>query len=355
MIKEISISNFQSHKKTNIELSPGVNVFIGPSDSGKTTVVRAIKWVRANRPLGESFRSKWGGNTEVEIKVTDQECIVRREKTGKDNKYRLIYPEETLEFKALGKDVPDEINKALNISDVNVMSQLDPLFLLSMSSGEVAQTLNRYVNLEQIDTTQTNIESQLRKIKEDKERQNLLINTLEKELTDFEFLDKAEIDLKIIMTLDKDFEKLKSLSNSLSSLIETINTIKKQIDITNLIIKDSVIIKELENKQSEISQKLNRVQKLSSNIASIQECENRLKALSNILDAEKALKQITGRSGKLVETLSSIQTLENALFDINSLKSNIERIKRSLVADEKEWERIAPETCPLCDGTGKLK
>ena len=67
MIKEISIKNFQSHKDSHIELSDGVNIIVGASDSGKSSLIRAIKWLATNRPSGESIRSTWGGKTEVEI------------------------------------------------------------------------------------------------------------------------------------------------------------------------------------------------------------------------------------------------------------------------------------------------
>ena len=45
MIKKISIKNFQSHINTEIELDPEVTIVTGDSNAGKTSVIRAIKWV----------------------------------------------------------------------------------------------------------------------------------------------------------------------------------------------------------------------------------------------------------------------------------------------------------------------
>ena len=61
MIQSLQINNFQSHKYSVMELHKGVNVIIGPSDSGKTTILRALRWLVWNRPSGDAFRSDWGG------------------------------------------------------------------------------------------------------------------------------------------------------------------------------------------------------------------------------------------------------------------------------------------------------
>ena len=51
-IKKIIIDNFQSHEHTEIEFGPGLNVIVGPSDYGKSAVVRALRWVLYNEPRG---------------------------------------------------------------------------------------------------------------------------------------------------------------------------------------------------------------------------------------------------------------------------------------------------------------
>ena len=43
MLDYINIKGFQSHYDTKIELSKGVNIFVGDSNAGKSTIVRAIR------------------------------------------------------------------------------------------------------------------------------------------------------------------------------------------------------------------------------------------------------------------------------------------------------------------------
>ena len=57
MIKSITLKNFETHIDTHIDLHPGVCVFSGESDEGKSGIVRSIEWNAANRPQGDAYRN----------------------------------------------------------------------------------------------------------------------------------------------------------------------------------------------------------------------------------------------------------------------------------------------------------
>lgn len=44
-IKKLVVDNFQSHEHTEVEFGPGLNVIVGPSDHGKSALVRALRWL----------------------------------------------------------------------------------------------------------------------------------------------------------------------------------------------------------------------------------------------------------------------------------------------------------------------
>lgn len=54
-IKSIEIENFQSHKYSKLDFSERLNVIVGPSDNGKSAIIRALKWVLFNEPKGTDF------------------------------------------------------------------------------------------------------------------------------------------------------------------------------------------------------------------------------------------------------------------------------------------------------------
>ena len=87
-IKQVTIKNFQSHKKTVLNLHNGVNAIIGKSDCGKSAILRALGWCIRNRSEDRGFRSSWGGKTDVELTFTDGKEISRVQE--KDNFYYLL-------------------------------------------------------------------------------------------------------------------------------------------------------------------------------------------------------------------------------------------------------------------------
>jgi len=159
ILSNLKIQGFQSHRATQLQFHPGVNVILGPTDNGKSAIFRAICWALYNRPLGEEFRSYWTSLTKVttlfkEPGFLDTEII--RAKAKGVNSYWL----NGQEFKAFGADVPPDILKAHNLDpELNVQSQISPFFLLQGSSGEVAKYFNKVARLEDIDTVTKRIDS----------------------------------------------------------------------------------------------------------------------------------------------------------------------------------------------------
>ena len=158
VIEYIKIQNFQKFKKYKIILEPGVNVICGESDSGKSAIIRSFIWCATNKPSGESFRRHQSNYTRVCIKA-DAKRIYRSR--GKENTYRL----DNDTFRSFGGNVPSDIEAIININSVNVQRQHDPPFWFSLSPGEVSRELNSIINLGLIDSTLSNLASELRKAK----------------------------------------------------------------------------------------------------------------------------------------------------------------------------------------------
>ena len=93
MISKIELKNIQSHKDTTIELDPGINIIVGSSNNGKSTIMRAINWVTYNRPLGiDTLASHWildkKGNLKDTMSAsifTDDGHSVTRKRTKDEN------------------------------------------------------------------------------------------------------------------------------------------------------------------------------------------------------------------------------------------------------------------------------
>ncbi len=93
-IKSVELYNFQSYVHYKINLSERLNVIIGESRQGKSTFLRAIKWVATNKPNSKTLRRKGTTETYVEI-VLENGTIIRRFVNDKDNGYKIYYPDGT--------------------------------------------------------------------------------------------------------------------------------------------------------------------------------------------------------------------------------------------------------------------
>ena len=120
LLKRIELKNFQSHEYSDIYLHDKVNVIIGPSDSGKTAIIRGVKWVLFNEPSGNDFMRKGTNDTSVTLYFSNN-LIVKRGRTKSKNYYELTLPTGTVErFEGFGREVPEEVKELTVIKKVKL-------------------------------------------------------------------------------------------------------------------------------------------------------------------------------------------------------------------------------------------
>lgn len=350
MIKKIELFNFQSHKHTTLNFKAGVNVIIGPSDSGKTAILRALKWLITNRPLGEAFRSNWGGETLVALSL--ENCYIERGRGDDDNFYHAKFLQsgkwQQIDFKALGTEVPEEIINLLNISKVNFQSQMDSPFLLSESPGEVSRYLNKVAHIDQIDSSLKNIESLIRKISTNKKASKKEIERYEDELTDFDFLDKMEIDIEMLEKVQNDRDKALNKYNK-------IEIIKNKIEEIELLIKEySKLLpakKEvdqligLQNKKGELTKEVNGLYDLHYKLVDTNEKIDELKFFVSEKNLIKFLLNLYNNKREHEQKKNKLSKQITKIKDMHKSEKFIENKLQNL---KNKWEDEAPEICPLC-------
>jgi exonuclease SbcC len=346
MIKLVHLWNFLSHYDTLIELDPGLNVFIGHTDSGKSAIIKALKWVVWNRPLGDSIRS-WKnaefkkGDTAVQICV-DENQIVRRK--GNIDLYEL----NNTEFKAFGTNVPDEITKALNISELNLQNQLDSHFLLSETPGDVASFWNRIAHLEKIDIGTANVNSAIRELTSDikysEGQEKILVESLKK----FDHLKQFESEVKELESLQRQFEDLTYKENKLQELINDLYELKGDIAKWQKILSLEKPVNDLLLLYKERDTLFEKVFKLGTLLQDFIDIGARIDIQKDVLAAEKPIndllqlyeqrKILTERQKRLFAALSSLSSINAS---ITTQKANYETL-------HKQFEEAMGEECFFC-------
>ncbi len=149
MLTKLKIQNYQKHSDLEIKLEP-ITVVVGRTDSGKSAIARAIRWVTLNKPNGTQIVKRGEKETKVGLKFDDNQTLVKR-RTKTTQTYKL--GNET--YKAFGKDVPEPISDRLGIGELNFQQQHDSPLWFNEPPGKVAEHLNEIFDLKIIDKVLT--------------------------------------------------------------------------------------------------------------------------------------------------------------------------------------------------------
>jgi DNA repair exonuclease SbcCD ATPase subunit len=203
--KKLIIKNFQSHVHTEFDFHPGLNVFVGPSDSGKSAILRALRWVLFNSPRGTDYIRVGANVCEVELHLNDGTIIKRIRNHHSINRYQLEkVGEEALIFEGFGSEVPLEIANAhqfkplqLEQKDIylQVGHQLEGPFLLSDSSGVKAKTIGLVSGAHLIDRALKKLNSDRTQLTSKNKYLQQQMQNVEQKLLPYENLDELEISL----------------------------------------------------------------------------------------------------------------------------------------------------------------
>jgi DNA repair protein SbcC/Rad50 len=139
MIQRIELWDFESHEHTVIDdISPELNLLCGESNSGKTSVIRALKLAAYNEFDPKSVRT---GCTKCVVEVTTEKGIVKVTRGEKCNLWETTRTGgKTQYFDKVGVKIVPEAEAIIGLNivtlgdvevPVNIMDQLESHFLLS--------------------------------------------------------------------------------------------------------------------------------------------------------------------------------------------------------------------------------
>lgn len=141
-IEKITVHNFQCHKDLSLELGR-VTTIVGPSDSGKSALMRALDWVCFNRGRVALLTRRGEKDTSVTITIDGHEVT----RTTSNNAYIV----DGVELGCIGRTIPAEVVSLFRMTEDNLQRQHDYLFWFSVKGGELTRNFNRIVDLTKLD------------------------------------------------------------------------------------------------------------------------------------------------------------------------------------------------------------
>ena len=394
-IKNIKIQNFESHKDTYVEFSPGFNILTGSSNSGKSSLIRAIIWVCFNEPSSNKFvrkdydsiqsqksdkKRKQHNIASVEIELSNGYKVIRRRSGNQDstggsaNKYILINPDvgETT-YNQFGYDVPDEIKEVLGFGSVliggkknivNYLAQFEPPRALTYQGNALSGIISKLNNLDLFEEALSVFNSRIHHHGEFPTKEKIYAEEYARLTNEIEFFpDVSEkinlIENIIIPKIERNEELERKISIAKKILIEA-EYLKNRYSIVNNEIKKLNKFVSVETKLQYVDLLISKMELSNTIIIQIDKINKNLKNIDNSINSNQTKYNLNiNKYEKIINILEKYEKYKKTISNINdeekSIENKINEFKKSKNDDINNMKLYIYKyfnqnnQCPLCD------
>ncbi len=323
-IERIVIENFQSHQKTTIEpaIQGNLTVVVGPSDTGKTAIIRALKWLFYNTPNGIDFIRVGCKFARVSVFYESGHTVIR-ERSASKNQYKIIAPgvEAPEVFEGFGNNVPLEVSEITGVRPVmigdldlnlNLAEQLDGPFLgKSVSAGARAKVLGKLAGTEEIDFAGKELGTDLYRKNQD--------------------IKSWTSDLASIATSIKQYDYLPQLANKIASLEQLLDTAKKAEERRGQLVALKQSLAQVTTEINTCNQNILKWQHLPSIESFVRMADAAHQKRINIINLgnqNKALTVQISQNNDILKRYATIPEAEKTVLSIAPLLQKKEQLKK---------------------------
>lgn len=334
MLKKLVLKNWQNHKDFSIDFDPLVNTFVGRSDSGKSAIIRALSFLSFNRPSGNTFITEGEEVTTVGLLV-DGHKIIRQKGKG-INLYKL----DDKTYKAFGGEIPEEIQKILNLEkEINFQFQLDSPFWFLDSPGQVSKSLNQIINLVSIDNALAKVALEVRRAKSEYELTEQRCEEAKNTVASLSWVPRFDKALTRLEAQNKQIVGFRTRRLSVAAKLSAVKSLTTTIDRLNGDVLRVQKLEKLSIRARQLREKRIHIENLLEDISRVRElAEIKIPDLNRVLEIRKKGDDISNRRSEL-ESLSQ---------DIKYKKEHLCRIQTQVTSLEKSLTQFVGRNCPTC-------
>jgi DNA repair ATPase RecN len=356
-VAKVKFKNYQSLK--DLELRFGrFTVIKGPSNTGKSSIIRGFKGVFFNQ-LGNHFVTKGANNSEVIVEFEDNKEIIWRK--GDDNQYEIngrvlnkvsrSAPEDVAEISQVREIVLDDTHKY----KINFSEQFHEPFLITESEATISKMFSTVSDLGLVSNA-------IDLCNKDLKRNRLLLrdreDSLKKAQEDLSKYDMVPLYENRVEALQELFSTLAEKSKRLSLLQEVSLSVRRyQSRLLEFSMLPSVskIFEQLQVITDSLNEDLNKISILYETKLRIEELNGRNSVLAELLEGVEV--SADDASFLLESKIAKLKTLYFAMTEINKYHSALEEIGASLRSLDTDYytveERLLElqkqvKLCPIC-------
>jgi tetratricopeptide (TPR) repeat protein len=343
-------------------LDEGLTVILGPTDQGKSAIIRALKWVLYNEPRGTDFITVGCKYCRVTLEMSNGTVIIR-ERDGNKNRYILRKDGQEQIFEGFGNGVPFEITRAHGIpkihidrdstSAVNLAEQLEAPFLISESGSTRAKALGQLIGVHIIDAAQRNTIRDLMDAEQRKKLINEEISDINEELKNYQDLPALESRSAALKVLLNEIKQKRALlvrfTEIRQRLVPTTQGIEEAcniLDKTTNVGKAETIYHKIVNNSDRISLLKVLNKKICETDNQISHMKGMLRNTEGIFAAEKIsqeLEEIKEKVRKYDQILKKMILIDQQMKDQSRQLGSFEHVRDT----ENQIENISEKNMKL--------
>lgn len=338
-VLRIVLENFQSHGFTEIECSKGLNIFVGESRQGKTSILRGFEWVYAGKPAGKRIIKKGADYAKVTVFLSNGYTIsryVERKSNGK-NGYIITDPSTGVEEYHNTKILP-EVQKILGYTpfvidndlqfNLNFMKQGSGWFLIGdqYTAPVKAKIIGGIYGTQYTDAVSRELDAEEKKANEVIREAQAELVKVEEQIQSYDYLDDLGGSIGVIEKLLKEIDDLNARKEKIVSLV----TKRKQIE--SVIHENQVIIDQMKDlDRASLIYEQSKVKLVQRN------------QLANVVSKRKELETKYGLLQESLEALKHIDQASSLFQEVVTLHRQSADIRQSLLKRKKIAVQIAEE------------
>ncbi len=349
MIEDTDIRYFQGHDWTHLEFVKGLNVIMGSSDQGKSSLIRALRWLFVNKPTGNEFRSHFAErkqNTKVSSVINGKKISKKRK--GTSNIYDIEGTKDSI--KAVRTGVPDEIIEVTRIDDTNFHGQFDGFFLIDDSPGQRMRYFNDLLGLNIIPIAMKFLRSKHNKGRITAGELQKQGEEIEMRLLKYEDLDEIVSNLEELDSSIEMQEKTRKEGTEIKAILSSINEIEDKKEGLNLFIGEGEKIEALSKSINKAAGAEIEIENITSEIEIISSAKKASKDLGRLIEDYPKVHALLEKIGKLNDASNYVSQLEKLYSAIRQTEKAREIKGDRVLEAEKAYSNALSslDLCPFC-------
>ena len=371
-IKSIRIQDFQNHQDTFFELKPGLNMFTGSSDNGKSAISRSL-----HLALLDSFRKydvrEGQKNAKITITFTNGDWYSRTKGDTNEIEYQRE-GQKVVKHSRFSKNIPPDVTEFLGYiprtlsGALPLANQEEKFFLITLSDETLPKEISRLLGIDDLEEAASLLGSDVNKISGDIKRVVGEIENTKAKLEPYEDLDEKIKNLNEFKDLIAEYESLEKVIVEMNNLCNEYQKIGKQYtdcktekeksETLFQFLSDSIPV--LEKQFNEISDGLI----LNENIIKTREQYKIAKEKYDIF-YEIAEGTIGTLISECIEDHNILDEIINLDSDLNEISLDIDSKNNAIQAQNeiiedcdkniKELEQYLKDNFEVCDVCGNVK